>query len=361
MKIGIVLHPYGEDKPAGLARLIFELTNEMIARDRENEYIIFLKHQPKIFPVFSGNNWKIEVIGGGFFWLDRLRKFPRADIYLFNTPALPLFSKPGYLIVLALDFAYWYFRPKGIRGFLQTYMTYWYHQISLEKADYIVTISNATKNDLKALFTLGAKNIETIYFGFRNIAATSPKMVNGLPEHFFLFTGVWKERKNVLGIVQAFSLFAKKFPEARLVLAGKGEGEYAKKLKTYIADTGLKEKIIMPGFVSDAELSYLYRHAKALLFPSFIEGFGFPILEAMNAGLPVITSNQSSLAEVAGDAASCVDPHNPAAIAVAMERLSVDETWRQEMREKGRARAQEFGWEQTVQKFLEIFKTIVGK
>ncbi len=360
MKIGIILHPYGEDKPAGLSRIIFELTREMIQRDSRNEYIIFLKHRPNVLPVFSGNNWKIEIIGNSFFWLDRLRKYSRADIYIFNTPALPFFSKPGLSIVLALDFAYWYFRPKGIRGFLQTRMTYWYHRISLAKADYVVTISDATKNDLHALFPIEKKQVKTIYFGFRPVASIPEKLVSGIPKNFFLFTGVWKERKNITGVVCAFELFAKKFPDAALVLVGKNEGEYAEKIRQHILNSGLREKIKILGFVSDAELSYLYRHATALLFPSFIEGFGFPLLEAMDAGLPVITSNCSSLAEIAGDAAILINPHNPAEIAEAMGRLYTDEALRIGLREKGMVRVCEFSWDRTVKEVMGVIKTKAG-
>lgn len=361
MKIGIVLHPYGEDKPAGLARIIFELAREMIARDRSNEYIIFLKKHPKVLPVFVGNNWKIEVVDEGIFWLNRLRKFSRADVYIFNTPALPFFSKPGRSIVLALDFAYWYFRPKGLKGILRIWITYLYHWVSLKKADYTITISEATKKDLQKLFRTDAKKIETVYFGFRHIASISAKSIEGLPGHFFLFIGVWKERKNVLGAMRAFALFSKKFPDVSMVLAGKGEGEYAEKVKRCIAEAGIKEKVIMLGFVSDAELSYLYTHAMSLLYPSFVEGFGFPILEAMDAGLPVITSRQSSLSEVAGDAALCVDPRSPKEIAHAMERLFTDEALRNELREKGKARAREFTWERTVNDVMRIIKNLKTK
>ena len=116
MKIGIILHPYDEDKPAGLARTIFELTKGMLEIDKDNEYIIFVKNKPRRDPELPGNNWRLEVLGGGMFWLDHLRRAPRADVYLFNTPVMPFFWKPLKSVVIALDFAYWHLSSQALEN-----------------------------------------------------------------------------------------------------------------------------------------------------------------------------------------------------------------------------------------------------
>mgnify|MGYP001607476580 FL=1 len=125
MKIGIILHPYGEDQPAGLARTIFELTKGMVSVDHENEYIIFLKRAFRVLPEFSGTNWRVHVLGEGLLWLDRLRDAPQCDVIIFNTPVMPLIYKPKKSIVLALDFAYYYFPPRGFKATLLNWLTYW--------------------------------------------------------------------------------------------------------------------------------------------------------------------------------------------------------------------------------------------
>lgn len=356
MKIGIILHPYGEDKPAGLARIIFELAEELIQRYPEEQFTVFLKNKQKNLPCFSGNNWNSEILGGGIFWLDRLRKKPLLDCYIFNTPALPIFWKAPRSIALVLDFAYWYFRPKGTKGFFSTHLTYWYHKFSLKKADRIVSISNATKKDLIALFpAITPEKVKTIYFGFHRISKIPPTSM-AVPDRFFLFVGVFKERKNVLNVVRAFELFLKTHPGYTLILAGKAEGEYARKVRDYIRRQGLEHAIIEQGFVSDAELSFLYKHAIALVFPSVIEGFGFPVLEAMDCSLPVITSHTSSLGEVGKDAALLVNPESAEEIARSMARLVENAQLRAELIQKGLKRANDFSWDRTASEVMELIK-----
>src|SRR5262245_3732698 len=100
MTIGIVLAPFDEREPGGLARTIFEWAKALIEGDIENEYIVYVKKQPSRPPAFLGTNWRLEVVGGGFFWHERLRFCTRADVYLFQTPILPItFSPPAVVII----------------------------------------------------------------------------------------------------------------------------------------------------------------------------------------------------------------------------------------------------------------------
>ena len=226
MRIGIILHPYGEDKPAGLSRTIFELVNGMLAVDRENEYIIFLKKEPKIRPQFAGINWRVEILGEGYFWLNHLRRMVPCDVYLFNTPVLPLFWKPKRAAILALDFAYYYFPPKGIKARVLNWMTFWYHRWSLHRTDSIIAISEATKVDMVKLFGISSSRIQVVLCGYKNVCATAEVALD-LPEHFFLYVGVLKERKNVLNVVRAFGEFERDHPTFKLVIGGRAEGVYA--------------------------------------------------------------------------------------------------------------------------------------
>lgn len=355
MKIGIILHPYGEEHAAGLGRAIFEIARSLIAADQKNEYLIFLKERPGVVPEFPGTNWRVVALGGGLWWRERLRAAPQADIYLFNTPVLPLFFRPKKSIVIALDFAYLEFGGGGLWERVRRRATFWYHCWSLRRADLIVAISEATKRHVVERCGLPEERLRVVYLGTNHICALPEEPV-AVPEKFFLFVGVFKERKNVFGVVRAFAEFASAHTEYALVLAGRAEGSYAHRIRAYVRGAGLERRVVFLSPASDQQLSFLYRRASALVFPSFVEGFGFPVLEAMSCGLPVITSNVSSLPELAGDAAILADPDSSAEIANAMERITSDPALRERLIAKGRERAAVFSWEKTAREFLRVIE-----
>jgi glycosyltransferase involved in cell wall biosynthesis len=173
----------------------------------------------------------------------------------------------------------------------------------------------------------------------------------GLPERYFFFLGTLQPRKNFARIVQAYAKWRAAHPDdpAALVIAG-GQG--------WLYDpawTAGVDGVILPGYVDDADKGALYAGALALVFPSLYEGFGFPVLEAMHSGCPVICSNTSSLPELAGDAALLVDPLDVEAIAAAMGALSTDETLRIRLRANGYEQARKFSWDAAAQAALDIF------
>lgn len=356
MKIGIVLHPYGEEKPAGLARTIFELTRALIAEDTKNEYIIYFKYLPKVLPDFSGAQWKIVGLGGGFFWLTKLRFVEHADVYIFNTPVMPFFFRPRHSVILALDFAYVYFPPRGIRARITNTLTRWYHAHSLRACDGIVAISEATKKDVVQLFNIPEHKVHVVLCGYKKICMV-PEQHISVPDKFFFFVGVIKERKNVLNIVRAFREFLRTRQDYALVLGGNGEGEYYQKILEFVRYQNIGDYVRFIGHLNDGQLSYVYKKAAALVFPSFVEGFGFPVLEAMDCGLPVITSSRSSLAELgAGGAALLVNPGDVQEITNAMSRIIEEPDLKKKLIEQGYARAQEFSWARSAKKFLKIIE-----
>lgn len=344
MTIGVVLHPYGEDKPAGLARGIFEFTRAMIANDAEHDYIIFVKEQPRVMPDLPGKRWRLIVLGEGPLWLRRLKNAPPADVYLFNTPVLPLFWKPRRAIVLAWDYGYLMFPPDSLADALKKRLVFWYQRWSLSRADHVIAVSEATKQETIRLFGVPSPKISVVHCGYKKIC-DAPETPVSLPEKFFLFIGVVKERKNVMNVVRAWALFRKTHSTYTLVIGGNAAGTYADAVRAYIAEEGIGTAVRFIGHLNDGQLSYVYRRAEALVFPSFVEGFGYPVLEAMDCGIPVITSNQSSLAEVGGDAALLVDPHSPESIATAMARLADDPGLHTALVTKGRTWKQNFSWD----------------
>jgi hypothetical protein len=139
MKIGIVLHPFDEKRPAGLGRYIFELTKEIIERDPESQFIIYLKQTPKEKLNIGSNNWQTVVLGDGYFWLEGLAGTPKADLYIFNTPIMPFFFRPKRSLVIALDFAYLDFA--SFWQWPKMWPLKLYHRFSLRRATKIIAIS----------------------------------------------------------------------------------------------------------------------------------------------------------------------------------------------------------------------------
>lgn len=356
MRIGIVMHPYGEKKPGGLPRIIFGWTQGLLSVDRENEYSIFFKEQPLARPLLPGSNWTTYVLGAGRFWLDRLRYAPQADVYLFNTPVLPLFWKPPKSVVIVLDYPYKYLKARNLKERLFRFFISWYHRRSLRRADHIIAVSESTKRDTMRFFDIPADKITVVYHGFTDVCKL-PEQSLSLPEKFFFFAGTIKERKNVLNIVKAFELFQARCPDAthRLVLAGKNEGPYYEAVLSYIREKGIESNVVFMGHLDESQLSYAYKRAEALIFPSIVEGTGFPILEAMSCGLPVITSNIFGPAEMGGnDGAVLIDPYDPLQIALAMERLVSDTAFRQEQVRLGLKQAKRFDWNTTGRETLGV-------
>lgn len=363
MTIGILLHPYDEDKPAGLGRYIFEIIKVMLKMDSENDYIIYLKKKPRTPPIFHGSNWRLEVIPGNTpLWLGwGFRKAAKSDVYLFNTPVLPLMLRSGKFVVIALDFAYRYLQPTGLRNRAVNIVLGWYHGYSLKRADRVVAISEATKQEAIKLYGIPEEKIAVVYPGFTKICNLPEEQIR-VPQKFFCFVGVLKGRKNPFSAVKAFIQFHKKHPDFSFVVVGKGSGSYYDEMIEYIRAHNAEEAIIFTGFISDNQLSFLYKRAYALVFPSLFEGgFGLPIVEAMDCGLPVITSGQGpyeSMEETTGDAALLVDPLDVDGIAHAMKRIVEEEGLREVLIQKGRARAKQFSWADSGKGILDTISTI---
>ena len=249
-----------------------------------------------------------------------------------------------------------------------------------QKANRIIAVSQSTKDDLVNLLGVNPEKIKVIYSGIssdskseihplENSRARSRgsrvggisdlllvKQKYNLPENFFLFLGTLEPRKNILGILKAFTYLKSTgqiSKEGALVIAGPLGWLYADIFKFYKVSAH-KESIHLIGPVKEEEKGALYSLAKVFVYPSFFEGFGFPPLEAMAAGVPVVTSRVSSLPEVAGGASLMVDPYNIKEIAEAMKNLFLDQNLRDFYIKKGLERVKRFSWRMTAEKTLKV-------
>jgi glycosyltransferase involved in cell wall biosynthesis len=282
----------------------------------------------------------------------------KSDVYIFTGPIGPLFFRPKKSLVIVYDFAYKYI-DHG------TKITKWiidlYSRRMFKIADKVIAISAETKNELQKFFGIAESKIEVIYPGFNQVCDLPPKDIKLPKEKFFFFVGTIKERKNIFNIIKGFDNFLKSsHQDYALVLAGKygTNDEYYKKMMGYIKDKGIEDRVTFLGHIDDAQLSFIYQQAAGLVYPSIIEGFGFPILEAMSCGLPVITSSVSSLAEIAGDGALLVDPLRDEQISEAMKFISSDPEKVSRLKEYGFQRIKMFSWQQCAKDFLGVINKI---
>ena len=352
MKIGIVTS-YAPNQPAGLESFLLGLLGALNT-SKKISYVVYTKKGGGLRAVLQKHRiTRISVVEVGFgkFWKDIGLFFqPRMDAYIFHGPMVPLWFAPKNYFVILHDLAYKYIQTASVREKIKRRVMDFLTLKALQRAKKVISVSDATKRDLIRFFGAPPEKIETIYQGFWRVRTEEAAPVHGVKEPFFLFIGTLKERKNVLSIIRAFAVYKKRNRDNRtLVLAGKHDeaSPYVRLLHKEIAKRHIDESVIFTNHISDAERAYLYMHADALVFPSLIEGFGIPILEAMSCGVPVLTSNAGALAEVAGDAALLVDPKSVDDIARGMEAMVSRNDLREACIRKGMERIRLFDWSNT--------------
>ena len=246
-----------------------------------------------------------------------------------------------------------------------------------DHADKIIAISEQTKNDIMEFYRTPEQKIAVCYQSC-NPAFAKPVSNNirqqikekySLPDEYFLYVGSIIERKNLLGICKAFYLLRNdlKIP---LVVIGDGT-KYKQQVKDFIRQNGLDDKVIFlsenslakvaSSFLKADDFPAIYQMAIAMIYPSFFEGFGIPVLEALWSRLPVITSNVSSLPEAGGDGAYYVDPNNAEEIAVGMKKINGDKAFAETLKEKGWQHAQHFTQQNCAANVMKVYENLNGK
>ncbi|MBI5401597.1 glycosyltransferase family 4 protein [Candidatus Wolfebacteria bacterium] len=363
MRVAIVTS-YDSRKPAGLERVFLEQVRALdkINGQQNVEYVIYTGPASDLAEVFqreSINKIPVIKLRGGRLWKEIGLFFaPKADAYFFNGPLVPLFFIPKNYFVLVYDFAYRYFTDSSLKQKIKNKWTDFISSLAFSRAKKIVAISDATKEDICSLFNVSKDKITTIYLGLNKMNILESEPVADISPPYFLFIGTLKERKNVLNVVKSYALFKKRTTHPhRLVIIGKrGNGSaYINKIDKVINDENLLNSVLFTDHISDKQVSDLYKNAAALVFPTLLEGFGMPPLEAMSCDVPVITSNVSSLGEVAGDAALLVDPNDIEQIAVNMRKLVEDHSLVVDLIKKGRERIKLFSWDDSALKYNKLF------
>jgi glycosyltransferase involved in cell wall biosynthesis len=289
------------------------------------------------------------------------------DLLFVPAHVLPLYC-PVPAVVTVHDLGYIHY-PEAHRSFDRRYLD-WTTRRHTRVACHIIADSLATRQDLVNIYGADPERITVVYLGRdeRLAPVTDPELIRqvkaqyGIQGDYLLYIGTLHPRKNLTRLVEAFHLALQALPASlrsiQLVIAGQ-RGWLYDDIFGRVQALGLSDRVIFPGYVAGEAKPALLSGALAYLFPSLYEGFGLPVLEAMACGTPVLTSNISSLPEVAGEAALLVDPHRPEAIAEGLIRLITETDLRQQLVEQGFQQVQKFSWEQAAGQVLGIFDQIV--
>ena len=218
-------------------------------------------------------------------------------------------------------------------------------------ADAIICVSESTRRDLLEFYEADPRRVHAIHSGIA--APPSPLPLPGLPKRYILFVSTIEPRKNLAVLLDAFDAIRDEY-DGSLVIAGRigwKSDEIANRLR--------EPRIVHLDYLPPAQLATVYRDADAFVFPSLYEGFGFPLLEAMTHGVPVIAARSSSLPEIGGDAAVYFDPRSISDLVLQLRRVLSDETLRRDLVARGKEQVAQFRWDVAAERTLRVFRSVV--
>lgn len=369
MRIGIDVRCLQDGTHSGVEEYVRALLEELFASDTENEYLLF------------ANAWNVERID--FSWTERYRNvsvrlsrwpnkllnlcfwylgWPKADrmlggVDVFFMPNLNFIalSRDVRFVLTAHDLSFELF-PETFSWKRRLWHAFVNFRRLARRADLVIAVSQSTADDLRAVYGTPEKKIRVIPSGIRDIfrpvdrndaTLLSIKEKYGLPFKFILSLGTIEPRKNLISLLRAFeTMQGSGHPELMkyaLVIAGT-EGWASRGFFDQVRRSPVRDRIILTGFVEDQDKPGLYSLASAFVYPSLYEGFGFPPLEALACGTPVIASHSSSLPEVVGAEAILIDPYRPEEILQALRQLLLSRELQEMLRDAGPVQASHFSW-----------------
>ena len=368
MRIGIdarKLHDFG------IGTYIRNLLRELAKMDHDTEYVILSRPDDDKAVRALGDNFRPVAETAGNYSLAEQIAIPRAlkreHVDLFHAPHYvlpPLVSCPS--VVTIHDCIHLMF-PQYLPN--RWALTYARTSISMaaKRSTRVLTVSESSKRDIQRFVDIPPGKIDVIYNSFDprfgvepdEEAVTRVRERYQLQSEFVLYAGNVKPHKNLERLIDAFQIVRSRgLDHLKLILIGDEISKYTA-LRRAVHKHQLHNYVRFLGYLPEETLAVMYRLAGVFVFPSLYEGFGLPPLEAMASGTPVVTSNVSSLPEVAGDAAVLVDPYNAEAIADGIYRVLTDNNLRSDLRRRGPERARQFSWESSVRRVREIYGQVL--
>lgn len=366
MKIGIDLLPLLSDpKRRGISNFTYNTIRELLIMDQSNQYIFFNANGVNVEFIkelsHSAQIVKEEISP---------KRSENIDLFIFTSifdcernlvNPLSLRCKVAIIIYDIIPIVLW---QNYFEGFFQKNTSTYFRRIAqLRECGKILTISHAVKNDLIEILEIPEHSIDVIYAGIdqkSNIPDAQSQKFISVKEKYHI-TGKYifsvpsmDVRKNIFGLIEAYGLLSPLIKkEWQLVISNEINSDFEKKLRDHAKKCEISEQeLIFTNYVSEEELILLYKNSSLFVFPSFNEGFGLPVLEAMYYGIPVITSNLSSLPEVVEDAGVLVNPYNTKDIANNMATILTNTDIQKELSKKGKIQSKKFSWTHTAQLVL---------
>ena len=385
MIIGIDIRNIGK-KRTGDEAVFFNLVKNLAAIDDKNEYKLFtditdvtaLKNTAVNLEIGDRKNFEIVSLATAnkFSWnfwaLPRYLRKNKIDIYLTQYITPWFVSKKIKIITIIHDVSF-----KAYKQFIKKSDLFFLNCLiprSIKRADKVVGVSKFTRDEIIKYYKTNPAKVDFIYnavsddFLAEDASEEKIKSVKEkyhLPEKYILYIGTLQPRKNIPTLVEAFALLnanpkAKPLASQRLslVIAGGKGHNYDEKIDMAVENNKLDQEVILPGFVAEEDKAALMAGAEIFCFPSFYEGFGIPILEAMAVGLPVIASDIAPHREIAGEAALFFNPDVAGELAEKLREILRNDTLRNNLIIESRVQIQKFSWRETAEKMRGIFESL---
>jgi len=386
MHIGIDIRCLAEGRRTGVEEYTLALLQEIFRQDQKNEYILFFNAWQKKTPDFSWVSVYPNVTIRTFHFPNKLLNlaiwylgFPKLDrliggVDVFFVPNLNFVSVSDEtkLVVTTHDLSFELF-PETF----SLKQRVWHYLVNFRKlvkrADQVIAVSESTKSDLHELYNVSEKKVAVIPSGieerFRKMDRNDPELMRvkekyNLPYKFILYLGTFEPRKNLRVVLESYAALrlqaGSEVKKHTLVLAG-GAGWKYQEFLLVLENSSERGSVLLSGFIADEDKVALYNLASVFVYPSFYEGFGFPPLEAMACGVPVIVSHTSALPEVVGSACVMIDPYQPDELYRALEEVLCNPTFASGLSQNGIRQAKNFSWEKTARATLKLFSACQGQ
>jgi glycosyltransferase involved in cell wall biosynthesis len=353
MKVGVNARTFCVDQPGGAVQASINHTKRLI--NREDSEVVLFGHKSisNIFPEVTvvDTGYLIPSQLYGLLWeramLPRLGEKHDIDVLYCPNGNAPV-TRTDFQVVMCLH------DVNAMKGWSND-IHQLYRKLAVPRgarlADMLVTVSEFSAQEISTHLGISQSKIEVVYNGIDDFFfSEESEKLSKLPENYILFVGSLNPRKNLECLVQSFETVQNRIDDDyKLVIIGPDNKNIFKKV-----DINETDKIVTPGFVSQAELKYAYEHADVFVFPSLYEGFGLPPLEALACGTPVVTSSTTSLGEIMQEGCIQVDPEDVEDISSAVLRLLEDNTLANQLTDEGIAYSKEFTWERSSDELYDI-------
>ncbi|MCK4569267.1 MAG: glycosyltransferase family 4 protein [Bacteroidales bacterium] len=374
MKIAVNTRLLLPDKLEGIGWVAYETLKRITTAHPEHEFFFIFDRKWDDRFIFSDNITPLVARPQArhpflyYIWFEwsvpRILKKINADVFLSPDAYLSLKTDvPSIPVFHDLNFEHY---PKDLPVLERKYYRYFFPRYA-RKATRIVTVSEFSKKDIVSLYDIPPEKVSVVYNGanddFKPVgdmlrADTRKKLSGGCP--YFIFVGALHPRKNLARLFQAFDYFKEQhMTDIKLVVVG-NKKYWTREIQEAYKAMKYSEEVIFSGRMTSEDLHLAVASAHAMTYVSYFEGFGIPIIEAYRCDIPVLTSNVTSMPEVAGDAAVLIDPFSVKSIAEGLEKVALDSELRMQMIEKGREQRKLFTWQNSAEQLWSVIENVLN-